>query len=162
MALARSTIFSFSDEGSGGRRTGGYCRSDVDSSTSLRMTQRTLRMTVASPERLAGLTMAALRPYEVVKMGRRRAAPPGPSSLTREPIWDLRDPGIGVAPRPWVPASAGKTVGGWPPEQAEGSGGRGTGRYCRSDVDSSTSLRMTQRTLRMTVASPERQLLRSE
>ena len=44
-------------------------------------------------------------------MGCRRAAPPGPSSLTRGPIWDLRDPGIGVAPRPWVPAFAGKTVG---------------------------------------------------
>ena len=51
MALARSTIFSFSDEGSGGRGTGSYCRSDVDSSTSLRMTQRTFRMAVASPER---------------------------------------------------------------------------------------------------------------
>ena len=64
------------------------------------------------------MTMAALRPYEVMKMRRRRAAPPGPSSLTREPIWDLRDPGIGVTLRPWVPAFAGKTVGGWPPEQS--------------------------------------------
>ena len=113
----------------------------------------------------ARMTMAALRPYEVMKMRRHRAAPPGPSSLTREPIWDLRDPGIGVAPRPWVPAFAGKTVGcgfrirsgttrgDGRLSKAEGSGGRGTGRCCRSDVDSSTSLRMTQRTLRLTVAS---------
>ena len=112
--MASSTIFSFSDEGSGGRGTGRYCRPDVGSSASLRMTQRTLRLTVAS----LGITMAEFRPREVMKMGCRRAVPPGPSSLTRGPIWDLRDPGIGVAPRPWVPAFAGKTVGGWPPEQS--------------------------------------------
>ena len=56
-------------------------------------------------------------------MRRRRAAPPGPSSLTREPIWDLRDPGIGVAPCPWVPAFAGKTVGVWIPDQVQNDEG---------------------------------------
>ena len=86
MALARSTIFSFSDEGSGGRRTGGYCRSDVDSSTSLRMTQRTLGMTVASPER----QLLCQNDYGRVKAVRGGENGVSPGGLTGSEFIDAR------------------------------------------------------------------------
>ena len=51
------------------------------------------------PAKACEISVAMLRPHEVMKMGRDRVLIVGAAG----PFWTRCDPGIDVAPRPWVP-----------------------------------------------------------